>query len=166
MPFLSFAPTRSNGRLTLNASAYSASPPAVISRPSSVTITNKPAIRLSPAIRTSACVPDFVVLVYPAYLSVRDQGEQFAPELTVSSRTPPTFLVQAEDDHIFVEGTLLYYRALKRANVPAEMHLYPTGGHGYGLRPTSHRVTGWPNLAADWLRSLGLLQPAATTAHR
>ena len=110
--------------------------------------------------------PDFVILIYPAYLSVRDEGQELAPEVNVTPHAPPTFIVQAEDDHTFVEGTLLYYRALKRANIPAEMHLYPKGGHGYGLRPTADRVTGWPTLAADWLRSLGVLHAAATTARR
>lgn len=107
-----------------------------------------------------SCRPDFAILVYPAYLSVREEGEQLAPEVTVSSQTPPTFIVQAEDDRTFIGGTLLYYRALQRVGIPAEMHLYSNGGHGYGLRPSSARVTGWPSLAREWLRSLDRLQLA------
>ncbi len=103
--------------------------------------------------------PDFAILVYPAYLSVEDKGEQLAPELAVSARTSPTFIVQAEDDHSFIEGSLVYFRALERQRVPAEMHLFPRGGHGFGLRPTDAPVTGWPALAASWLRSAGLLPP-------
>ncbi len=102
------------------------------------------------------CQPDFVVLIYPAYLSVLDRGEQLAPEVTVKAQTAPTFIVQAEDDHNFIEGTLLYYRALKREGIPAEMHVFPSGGHGYGLRPSAARVTSWPTLAEAWLRSLGV----------
>lgn len=105
-----------------------------------------------------SCRPDFAILIYPAYLSVGDRGEQLAPEAAVSARTPPTFIVQAEDDRTFIGGTLLYYRALQLAGVPAEMHLFGSGGHGYGLRPSSARVTGWPTLAKDWLRSLNLLR--------
>ena len=101
--------------------------------------------------------PNFTVLVYPAYLSVRDEGRQLAPELPISAETPPTFIVQAEDDHHFIEGTLLYYRALERAKVPAEMHLFSHGGHGYGLRPTKDAVTRWPGLAQGWLQSTGWL---------
>ncbi len=103
-----------------------------------------------------SCHPNFVVLIYPAYLSVEDKGIELAPEAAVSRNTPKTFIVQTEDDHNFIEGTLLYYRALKQGGIPAEMHLFPDGGHGYGLRPSAARVTGWPALAEAWLRSLGL----------
>ncbi len=97
--------------------------------------------------------PNFTILIYPAYLSVNDEGKELAPEVAVSSRTPTTFIVQAENDHKFVEGTMLYYRALERAGVPAEMHLYAEGGHGYGLRKTEKPVTYWPQLAEAWLRT-------------
>ncbi len=96
--------------------------------------------------------PDFTILVYPAYLSVNDKGETVAPEVKPSDRTPPTFIVQAENDKPFIGGTLLYYRALAEAKVPAEMHLYSVGGHGYGLRRTDDPVTNWPQLAEAWLR--------------
>ena len=102
---------------------------------------------------TGSVRPAFAILIYPAYLSVRDEGIELAPEAAVQPGAPPTFLVQAENDHKFVEGTLLYYRALERANVPAEMHLFAQGGHGYGLRQTELPVTRWPQLAAEWLRT-------------
>jgi len=105
------------------------------------------------------CRPDFALLIYPAYLVGKDGG--LVPELTVSSaRTPPTFLVQAEDDPIPAENALFYYLALKRAGVPAELHLYPIGGHGYGLRRTDAVVTRWPERAAEWLKASGWLHPA------
>ena len=104
-----------------------------------------------------SCRPDFVMLVYPAYLTVKEQGDKVAPELKITSDTPPTFLIQAEDDVVRVETSLFYYLALKQANVPAEMHLYPKGGHGYGLRPTADLVTRWPKRAEQWLRASGLL---------
>jgi acetyl esterase/lipase len=104
------------------------------------------------------CRPDFTILIYPAYLSIEDKGEQIAPEVQPMSGTSPLFIVQAEDDKRFIQGTLLYYRALVSAKVPAELHVYETGGHGYGLRPTSAPVTGWPHLAEAWMRLHGLIQ--------
>ncbi len=102
--------------------------------------------------------PDFTILIYPAYLSVEDKGATLAPEVKPSSQTPPTFIVQAENDKPFIGGTLLYYRALADTKAPAEMHLYSMGGHGYGLRRTDNPVTGWPQLAEAWLRYQKLLK--------
>lgn len=68
--------------------------------------------------------------------------------------------MQTEDDSVRVESGLFYYQALKKWKVPAEMHLYATGGHGYGLRRTSEAVTRWPELAGDWMRRLGVLSKA------
>lgn len=110
------------------------------------------------AVDQVSCRPDFVLLIYPAYLTVASEGDKLAPELAVSSNTPPTFLVQTQDDHIRVECSLFYYLALKHARVPAEMHLYATGGHGYGLRPSPHPVSTWPQRAEQWLRNLGVLE--------
>ena len=105
-----------------------------------------------------SCRPDFTLLIYPAYLVRPDTEPALAPELTVTSNTPPTFLFQAEDDGVHVECSLYYYLALKQAKVPAEMHLFPTGGHGYGLRGMEAAPAAWPRLAADWLRRQGVLQ--------
>ncbi len=104
----------------------------------------------------ASCRPDFAMLIYPAYL-IRQGGPDLAPELTVTSNTPPTFLVQTEDDPVHVENSLFYYLALKKANVPAEMHLFAHGGHGYGLRPSAQAVVSWPERAERWMRGLGLL---------
>lgn len=109
-----------------------------------------------------SCRPDFSVLIYPAYLTVKEKGDAVAPELPVSATvTPPTFLAMAEDDPIRVETALFYYAALKNAKVPAEMHLYPKGGHGYGLRRTADDVTTWPDRVGDWLKASGWLKPRA-----
>jgi acetyl esterase/lipase len=79
----------------------------------------------------------------------------------VASTHPPAFVAMTQDDPVRVENAVHYYLALKQARVPAELHLYPTGGHGYGLRRTEHLVTTWPDRAADWLRSRGLLEKGA-----
>ena len=123
---------------------------------------NSPDTRTYPKIDDADAVssrPDFVLLVYPAYLSEHDEGETLAAEVKPSN-TPPTFIVQAEDDSKFIGGTLLYYHALQKAKVPAELHVYSRGGHGYGMRPTDDPVTGWPHLAEAWLRRI-----IATTKH-
>lgn len=102
------------------------------------------------------CRPDFCLLVYPAYLS----GDHFqlAPELNISSQTPPTMLVQAEDDNAYINSSLFYYYALKEAGIPAWLHLYSTGGHGYGLRNTEAAVNEWPDRAEDWFREIGAIE--------
>jgi dipeptidyl aminopeptidase/acylaminoacyl peptidase len=64
----------------------------------------------------------------------------------------------AEDDHVdYVEQALVYYQALKRAEVPVEMHLYAEGGHAFGLRPTKSPITRWPQLVETWLRTIGVI---------
>jgi acetyl esterase/lipase len=104
-----------------------------------------------------SCRPDFTMLIYPAYLTIKEQDDKIAPELNLSSNTPPTFIAMAEDDPIRVETALFYAAGLKKVNVPFELHVYPTGGHGYGLRPSKDLVTTWPQRATDWMRSRGLL---------
>jgi len=104
-----------------------------------------------------SCRPDFTLLIYPAYLTIPEHGDAIAPELPVSSDTPPTFIVETQDDNVRVETAVFYYLALKNAGVPTEMHLYATGGHGYGLRPAVSAVTQWPELATTWMQSLNLL---------
>jgi acetyl esterase/lipase len=102
--------------------------------------------------------PDFTLLIYPAYLEL-DDTHTLRPEVKPLALTPPTFLIQTEDDSEKVENAWLYYEALKQAGVPAELHLFANGGHGYGLRPTRLPVTHWPDLAATWLHTLGITTP-------
>lgn len=105
-----------------------------------------------------SCRPDFSMLIYPAYLTMPKEGDKIAPELNLTSNTPPTFLVQTQDDSVRAETSVFYYLALKNAKVSVEMHLYPSGGHGYGLRPSEKAVTTWPQRAEQWMRGLGLLE--------
>ncbi|MGH9377994.1 MAG: alpha/beta hydrolase [Terriglobia bacterium] len=112
---------------------------------------------LGPADEVS-CRPDFAILIYPAYLVDAKQNYKLASELNVTSKTPPTFLTQTEDDPVHVENSIYYYLALKNTGVPAEMHIYATGHHGYGLRRTPETVTTWPERAEQWMRSLGVLK--------
>ena len=100
--------------------------------------------------------PDFAMAIYPGHLT-RD-GVTLNPNVPVSKDMPPTFLVQAEDDYVDgVQQSLVYYAALAKAHVPAEMHLYAKGGHAFGLRPTKDPITHWPKLAEAWLHTIKML---------
>ena len=109
--------------------------------------------------------PDFAVLIYPGYLAVPEPQPNGEPALVVApneaihpdAQTPPTFLLQAEDDPVHVENATTYFAQLKQAQVPAELHLYAQGGHGYGLRATARPVTHWPTLVETWLHTIGVL---------
>lgn len=103
-----------------------------------------------------SCRPDFSILVYPAYLSPKDKPHELNPEIAVTGKTPPAFIVMTQDDPLGIDGIFTYARALKSAEVSCELHLYPTGGHGYGLRPSEHGVTAWPQRAAEWMERRGL----------
>jgi len=128
-----------------------------------------------------SCRPDFGIALYPGHLS-RSASEEDAregktkfplpprdklsmaddnlgvnPDLHPNFWTPPTFLLQAEDDHIdCVYDSLSYYIALKKAGVPAEIHLYAQGNHAFGLRHTNLPITDWPQLVERWLRTIGI----------
>jgi acetyl esterase/lipase len=101
--------------------------------------------------------PDFTLLVYPAYLTVKEEKDKIAPELNITSNTPPTFIAMTANDPVRVETGLFYAAALHTAAVPFELHVYPVGGHGYGLRLAQDLVTTWPRRAAEWMRSQGWL---------
>jgi acetyl esterase/lipase len=125
-----------------------------------------------------SCRPDFAVAIYPGHLSLSaaewdakqgakkfvvphpanaDKDLSVNPEVPVTSHTPPTFLLQAEDDHVDnVDDSLAYYIALKKAGVPVEMHLYAQGGHAFGLRHTELPITEWPKLVQTWLATIGM----------
>jgi acetyl esterase/lipase len=105
-----------------------------------------------------SCRPDFAIPCYPGHLWNEDEGFKLNPNVPVTSNTPPTFLLQAEDDHVdHVEQVLVYYIAQKNAGVPVEMHLYAQGGHAFGLRPSKFPITGWPRLVETWLRTIGMI---------
>jgi acetyl esterase/lipase len=96
--------------------------------------------------------PDFRVLIYPAYLVEKDAAA-IKPEFPISKETPPAFLAHAGDDPVTPESSLFYYLALKRAGVPAELHIYSTGGHGFGLRDAPSPSHTWPKRCEEWLRA-------------
>jgi acetyl esterase/lipase len=106
-----------------------------------------------------SCRPDFAFVIYPGYLA--NAAEHMAPnaDINPTAQTPPTFIVQAEDDPVHVENATVYFLQLKAAKVPAELHIYAEGGHGYGLRRTGLPVTTWPDTAKIWLQTIKVIPP-------
>jgi acetyl esterase/lipase len=104
-----------------------------------------------------SCRPDFAVIVYPGYLANAEKGMTPNPDIQPTAQTPPSFIVQAEDDPVHVENATTYFLQLKNAKVPAELHIYAEGGHGYGLRRTALPVTSWPQTVETWLRTIKML---------
>ena len=95
------------------------------------------------------------MLCYPAYLIQKDGS--LSPEIRVDARTPPVFFVHAGNDGISPENSIRMFLALRTAKVPGELHVYATGGHGFGLRPSPNPCCTWPDRCRDWMKSRGLL---------
>ena len=117
--------------------------------------------RLYPAVDAAdavSCRPDFAIALYPGHLAGRERQFALNPDIRVTSRTPPTFLLQAEDDPVDpVENSLVYHAALRRVGVPVELHLYVKGGHAFAMRRTSSPITDWPPLVERWLGAIGMI---------
>lgn len=124
-------------------------------------------------IQKISCRPDFMALLYPvismkkgithmgsrnALLGKNPSPElvnRFSAEMNVDSTTPPTFLVQAADDNLVpVENSIVFFEALKKNNIPVEMHIFPKGGHGFGLGLQSPSLHQWTGLFIQWLSGL------------
>jgi acetyl esterase/lipase len=108
-----------------------------------------------------SCRPDFAILVYPGYLKVKDKDE-LAPALRIPSGTPPVFLAHGGADIISPpENSVLMYLALRRAGIPAELHVYAMAAHDFGVRPSDQPCSTWTESCAAWLRHQGFLKPTA-----
>jgi acetyl esterase/lipase len=106
-----------------------------------------------------SCRPDFAVAVYSGYLKAKDRDD-LAPGLRIPAGTPPIFLAHGGADIISdPDHSVVMYRALKRAGVPAELHIYATAAHDFGVRPSDHPCSTWTQSCAAWLRQQGFLKP-------
>ena len=103
-----------------------------------------------------SCRPAFAMLIYPAYLD-QGPGKTLTPELELTKATPPMFIFQTADD-TYGNSALVMAGALRDAKLSVELHILPTGGHGYGLRPGKPAPETWPILAGKWLQSLPQLK--------
>lgn len=125
-------------------------------------VSNEPKRRYTPvdAADKQSSRPDFAVVLYPGHIwdYVDDGMRKPANGLRVTKDAPPTFILQAQDDPVDnIHESLTYYLALLKADVPTELHLYPHGGHAFGLRRTDQPITQWPGLVETWLRTIGML---------
>jgi acetyl esterase/lipase len=108
--------------------------------------------------------PDFQMVIYPG--GTRDADGKIKDSMAPPHNLPPTFLVQAENDKVaHPESSLVYYLALVAADIPAEIHIYAEGGHGFGLRPTDLPISHWPGFAETWLHTIHILGSPVPTAH-
>lgn len=124
-----------------------------------------------------SCRPDFMLLLYPVISFNEAFGhmgsrknligegndwklvEKYSNELQVSSQTPPTFLVLTDDDKtVPPQNSVEFYLALKKNNIPSEMHIFQEGGHGFGMTKKNLPVDNWPNLFYDWLKALEIVK--------
>ena len=106
-----------------------------------------------------SCRPDFGVLVYPAYLADNETKTKLVSEVPVDKETPPAIFIHAGDDRISANGSVQMWLAMRRAGVHSELHVFPHGGHGYGLRQSTDPVSKWPKLVEVWMRRMGYLKP-------
>jgi len=124
---------------------------------------NKRAYSTIDATDNYSCRPDFAIALYPGHMSKDPDSDkdplELNPNIHFTQDTPPTFLLQAENDPVdTVNYSLIYYIGLKNAHVPVEMHLYAQGGHGFGLRKTDQAITEWPQLTERWLKTIGIIK--------
>jgi len=102
--------------------------------------------------------PDFAVLVYPAWLIRDDNPNELLEELEVSSDSPPMFLAHAQDDRVDCMSSVTLFSKLKQNGVPAALHVFSSGGHGYGARQAGKPTDAWPSLCEAWMKSQGWLE--------
>lgn len=111
------------------------------------------------AVDDVSCRPDFAVVIYPGGIVAKGTTD-ISPEIRVTDKTPPSFIAQAGDDPVNSDNSTYYYLALKRAKVPAELHIYATGGHGFGMKKTGKPSATWPDRCAEWMEHQGILPQA------
>jgi len=105
-----------------------------------------------------SCRPDFAIGVYSGYLKAKDKDE-LAPGMRIPKGTPPIFLAHGEADIISPpEHSLVMFSALKRAGVSAELHIYASAAHDFGVRPSAQPCSTWTRSCADWMRAQGFLK--------
>lgn len=118
---------------------------------------NEPTYPKQDAADELSCRPNFLIPIYPAYLADEKQPGPLSPLVRVTKQTPPTFIAVTHDDALRAMNAAQFYIELKKAGVPAELHIYTKGGHGYGLRPAENPVSSWPKRCEEWLRAEGWL---------
>ena len=98
--------------------------------------------------------PNFVIPIYPAYLTADKADGALVPEIVVDENAPPICLIHAHNDRITPAGSALLYLAYQQKQRPAELHIYASGGHGFGMKANGDPINTWPARVADWLGQL------------
>ncbi len=114
---------------------------------------DKKTYKKTDTIDENSCRPNFTVLIYPAYLST-GENNSISPELSITNQTPPMFIFATTDDAYSNKGSLALSNALMEAKRPVELHVLPSGGHGYGLRKGNVAAETWPVLVEKWLMNI------------
>jgi acetyl esterase/lipase len=112
----------------------------------------------SDAADSVSCRPDFGMIIYPGGLLSKGT-EELSPDFAVTKTTPPMFIVDAETDRVDSENCTSLFVALKRAGVPAELHIYTLGEHGFAFTPNPRPYATWPQRCYDWMIGQGILEP-------
>lgn len=118
---------------------------------------NERTYQFDPALDVEDATPNFLIPIYPAYLTEKENEFKLRPEITVSQKAPPVFLIHAHDDRITAAGSALLYLEYKKLGLPAELHIYSQGGHGYGMHKGDKPVLTWSQRAGEWLKASGWL---------
>lgn len=115
-----------------------------------------------PMLDVTDATPNFLIPIYPAYLVSKDDASALTPLVHVTPAAPPICLVHAHDDNgtTSAAASALLYMEYKKLKLPAELHIFSSGGHGFGMRKTEKPVSQWPARVGEWMRSMGLLDPA------
>ena len=109
-----------------------------------------------PALDVENATPNFSIPIYPAYLTEKGDAA-LKPSIAITAQSPPICLVHANDDRITAAGSALIYLEYKKLGLPAELHIYVKGGHGYGMKKSGLPVNGWPDRVGEWFKSSGWL---------
>jgi acetyl esterase/lipase len=121
--------------------------------------------KVDPAVDVEDATPDFLIPIYPAYLVTADKPFELAPSVHVGAKAPPICLVHAHDDKGVTSSSasVLLYLEYKKLGLPAELHVYHNGGHGFGMKSGPGPVSNWPQRVGEWMRAMGYLEPSKSS---
>lgn len=106
----------------------------------------------------ASCRPDFAVLIYPGGVLDKEDKTKLSAQMRITKETPPCFLAVSTDDKGSAAGTIRLFQGLRDAGVSAELHVFATGGHGWGMRKSDQTFGGWTARCEEWMRARGLLR--------
>lgn len=110
-----------------------------------------------PALDVEDATPNFAIPVYPAYLVSKEDPYKLLPGFEITEKSPPMCFVHAHDDSWSASASALLYLEYKKKNLPAEVHIYAKGGHGFGMKKKGLAVDHWPDRVAEWMKSMGYI---------